>query len=217
MVVLRQRTPQVFPQFVVILYYQYFLAVTGILSLLLGMFVTLYGRVDGRGVRSALFRRGDLFRFIVLFLLFGGSRTVYGLAVAFLAFRERYFDAGAFSFGAGEVELSFMHMHEFPYKKQSDAAAGYFGIDGIAAAEVHLEQLFLLVQWNADTRVTDFHVPGIFRFVSIDMHASAFGRVFQCIGYDILQNGVHLILIQPDIQIAEVAFVSQVDVLYGSV
>jgi hypothetical protein len=82
---------------------------------------------------------------------------------------------------------------------------------------VHLEQLFLLVQWNADTRVTDFHVPGIFRFVSIDMHASAFGRVFQCIGYDILQNGVHLILIQPDIQIAEVAFVSQVDVLYGSV
>lgn len=54
MVVLRQRTPQVFPQFVVILYYQYFLAVTGILSLLLGMFVTLYGRVDGRGVRSAL-------------------------------------------------------------------------------------------------------------------------------------------------------------------
>lgn len=83
-----------------------------------------------------------MFRFIVLFLLFGGSRTVYGLAVAFLAFRERYFDAGAFSFGAGEVELSFMHMHEFPYKKQSDAAAGYFGIDGIAAAEVHLEQLF---------------------------------------------------------------------------
>ena len=60
MVVLRQRTPQVFPQFVVILYYQYFLAVTGILSLLLGMFVTLYGRVEGRGVRSALFRRGDL-------------------------------------------------------------------------------------------------------------------------------------------------------------
>ena len=105
MVVLRQRTPQVFPQFVVILYYQYFLAVTGILSLLLGMFVTLYGRVDGRGVRSALFRRGDLFRFIVLFLLFGGSRTVYGLAVAFLAFRERYFDAGAFSFGTGKVEL----------------------------------------------------------------------------------------------------------------
>lgn len=93
MVVLRQRTPQVFPQFVVILYYQYLLAVTGTLSLLLGMFVTLYGCIDSRGVRSFLFQRGGLLLFIVLFLLFGGSRTVYGLAVTFLAFRERYFDA----------------------------------------------------------------------------------------------------------------------------
>ena len=49
------------------------------------------------------------------------------------------------------------------------------------------------------------------------MHFSAFGRILQCIGYDVFQDGIHLILIQPDVQIAEVAFISQGDMFYGCI
>ena len=82
---------------------------------------------------------------------------------------------------------------------------------------MHLEQFLLLVQRNTDARIADLYAPGIFCFAGIYVHASAVGRIFQRVGYDVLQNRVHFVLIQPNVQIAEVAFVSQVDVLYGSV
>ena len=118
-VVLGQSAPQVFPQFVVILYYQYLLAVIGILGFLLGVFVAFDGRIGGRSVRRIFLRSGDLLQLITPFrlFLFHGNGAVYGLAVALLAFGERYFDAGAFSFGTGKVELSLMYMYELPYEK----------------------------------------------------------------------------------------------------
>lgn len=46
------------------------------------------------------------------------------------------------------------------------------------------------------------------------MYIAAVRCIFQCVGYDILQNGIHLVLVQPYVQITETAFVGQVDVFY---
>ena len=124
---------------------------------------------------------------------------------------EGYLHDRAFAFGAAEVEAPFVQTHELAHEQQADAASRNLGIDGVAAPEVHLEELLLLVGRHADARIPHFHAPLFGRLRRYNGHTSAVGRILQRVGEDVLQDGVHLVLVHPHVEVLEVLLVGQAD------
>ena len=103
-------------------------------------------------------------------------------------------------------------MHQFLYQHQSDAAAGHLRVDGVAAPVVHPEQLLLLVGRDADAIVLHLHAPFVAVRFGLEADAAPFGSIFQGVGEEVLQDGVHLVLVHPYAQVTEFALVGQPDV-----
>ena len=103
-------------------------------------------------------------------------------------------------------------MHQFLYQHQSDAAAGHLRVDGVAAPVMHPEQFLLLVGRDADAVVLHLHAPFVAVCFGLEADAAPFGGIFQGIGEEVLQDGVHLVLVHPYAQVAEFALVGQSNV-----
>ena len=71
--------------------------------------------------------------------------------------------------------------------------------------------------WNPYAIVFDLQSPRISNVIYGNEYVTFFRSIFQGIGYDVLQDGVHFLFIEPHIHVTEVTFISERNVLYGSV
>ena len=159
-------------------------------------------------------RNGGDIRFIEGLLILNGQSEVLEL---FFLFGKDDSDSTALAFGALNVYFSIVQAYQLPHQHQTDTASRYFGVDGICSTEVHLEQFSLFFGGNSYSIIFDFQSPGTFHVINRNEYIAILGSILQSIGYDIFQDRVHLLFVEPYIHVAEIAFVSESDMFYGGI